>query len=81
MFKFFMVRGWSEGNPAVNLKNLVVKFKQRMPFKDEEIEKILWATEIYPPRSVYGKDTGPRLRAFLKLLIYSEDAHEGCRGG
>jgi hypothetical protein len=35
------------------------------------MEKILWATEVYPNKGIYGVDTGRRIRAFVDLLRYS----------
>ena len=42
-----------------------------LPFTDSEIEKILWATEVYPNKGIYGADSGRRVRAFINLLRYS----------
>ena len=46
----------------------LTKIKSRLPFTDEEWEKILWATEVYPPQSKYLRT---RLRVFILLLRYS----------
>lgn len=71
LFKFFMERGWCRFNPAVGVKKPKVKFKQRMPFSPEEVEKILWATEIYPIKGIYSKDSRLRIRAFVELLLFT----------
>jgi integrase/recombinase XerD len=42
-----------------------------LPFTDRDIEKILWATEIYPNKGIYGSQSGKRIRAFVNLLRYS----------
>lgn len=42
-----------------------------MPYTDDEIEKILWATEIYPIKGIYGEENRKRLRAFVRLLLFS----------
>jgi integrase/recombinase XerD len=70
-FRFCMERGWCSFNPAVGIKKPNAKFKQRMPFTDAEVEKILWATEIYPIKGIYRKDSPARIKAFVLLLIYS----------
>lgn len=71
LFKFFMERGWCRFNPAVGVKKPTAKFKQRMPFTDQEVEKILWATEIYPIKGIYGEESRKRIRAFVRLLLFS----------
>jgi integrase/recombinase XerD len=70
-FRFMVKRGWLKVSPAAELEGPVVKFKQRMPFTDAEIEKVLWATEIYSIKGIYGVETRARLRAFVKLLLFS----------
>jgi integrase/recombinase XerD len=42
-----------------------------LPFTNGKIEKILWATEVYPNNGIYGVDSGRRVRAFINLLRYS----------
>jgi integrase len=70
-FKFCAERGWCKFNPAVGVKKPSVKFKQRMPFTDAEVEKILWATEVYPIKGIYGEESRKRIRAFVRLLVFS----------
>jgi integrase/recombinase XerD len=68
-FRFCLDQGWCKFNPAVGVKKPNAKFKQRMPFTDEEVEKILWATEIYPVKGIYGDESRKRIRAFVRLLL------------
>jgi len=42
-----------------------------LPFTAEQFEKILWATEIYPHKGIYGKVSGRRIKAFVLLLRYT----------
>ncbi len=42
-----------------------------MPFTDAEVEKIIWATEIYPIKGIYGEQSRQRIKAFVLLLVYS----------
>ena len=50
----------------------VVKFKQRMPFTDEEIEKVMWATEVYSIKGICnGVENRGVFGAFVRLLLYS----------
>jgi hypothetical protein len=62
-FKFCADRGWCSFNPAVGVKKPKAKFVQRMPFTDSEIEKILWATEIYLIKGIYGAESPARIKA------------------
>ena len=70
-FKFCHESGWTKGNPAKALKPPVVKPSATLPFHDEEIEKILWAVELFPNRGIHGANTRGRVRAFVNLLRYS----------
>lgn len=71
MFRFFMDRGWCKENPALKVTKPKSKFKQRMSYTDEEIEKVLWAIEVYPIKGIYGSDSRARIRAFIRLLLFS----------
>src|SRR6202020_2207739 len=42
-----------------------------LPFTTQEMEKILWATEVFPNKGIYGFDSGRRVRIFINLLRYS----------
>ncbi|MGH9476860.1 MAG: tyrosine-type recombinase/integrase [Terriglobales bacterium] len=68
-FQFCMVRGWIKSNPALGLKAPRVVQKPTLPFTDAEIEKILWATEVYPAGGFYGAGNSLRMRAFVLLLL------------
>jgi integrase/recombinase XerD len=67
-FRFCMERGWVKKNPAVALKSPSAKFRPTLPFTDEEMEKILWACEVYPDRPPGRRK---QVRAFVLLLRYS----------
>lgn len=70
-FRFCMDRGWCKGNPAVLVKKPKIKFQQRLPFTESDVEKILWATELYPLKGIYGEESRKRIRAFVRLLLFS----------
>jgi integrase/recombinase XerD len=67
-FRFCQERGWVKTNPASVLKVPKSKAQQVVPFSKEEMEKILWATEIY-------KDDPPgrrvQVHAFILVLRYT----------
>ena len=42
-----------------------------LPFTAEQFEQILWATEVYPHKGIYGKVSGRRIKAFVLLLRYT----------
>jgi integrase/recombinase XerD len=70
-FRFCLDRGWTEKNAALLLKQPIASFKPTMPFTDEEVEKILWACEVYPNKGVYGVGNATRMKAFILLLRHS----------
>ena len=67
-FRFCMESGWIESNPARLLKPPKVKMKPTLPFTDGEMEKLLWACEVYPDRP---KGRRAQVKAFVLLLRYS----------
>jgi integrase/recombinase XerD len=67
-FRFCVESGWIGNNPARLLRPPKVKPKPTLPFTDEEIEKILWACEVYQDRP---KGRRAEIRAFVLLLRYS----------
>jgi integrase/recombinase XerD len=70
-FKFCIESGWTRENPAKLIKAPLARSAPTLPFTDGEIEKILWATEVYPIKGIYGVDSGRRVRALINLLRYS----------
>ena len=67
-FRFCLDAGWISNNPARLLKPAKVKPNPVLPFSDEEWEKIVWATEVYPDRPRGRKK---QVKAFVLLLRYS----------
>ena len=67
-FRFCMESGWIGSNPARVLKAPKVKPTPTLPFSDEEMEKILWATEIYPDRPKGRRD---QVKAFVLILRHA----------
>ncbi len=70
-FKFCIESGWAWENPAKLIKAPLARLSPTLPFTDGEIERILWGTEVYPNKGIYGADSGRRIRAFINLLRYS----------
>jgi integrase/recombinase XerD len=70
-FKFCLETGWTRENPAKPIKAPLSRPMPTLPFTDREIEKILWATEVYPNKGIYGFESGKRIRGFINLLRYS----------
>jgi integrase len=70
-FKFCESSRWMTSNPASGLKLPKEVARIKVPYSAGEIEKILWATEIYPNQGIHGKSTGARLRAFILVLRYT----------
>src|SRR5439155_780600 len=53
-FKFCEDRKWVSSNPAKLIKSPKTDSAPTLPFSSPEWEKILWATEVYPNRGLYG---------------------------
>jgi integrase/recombinase XerD len=70
-FSFCQESDWTGQNPAKAIKPPQSRPKPTLPFTDPEVEKILWATEVYPNKGIYGVDSGRRIRIFITLLRYS----------
>lgn len=65
--KFYVDRGWCKFNPAVPLKKPKGRFRPTLPFTKEGVEKILWATAVYPIEGIYGESSRKRIRAFVPI--------------
>ena len=70
-FRFCQESGWIQINPAKALKHPITRPAPTLPFSDSEIEKILWATEVYSTQGIYGEKNRIRMRAFVNLLRFS----------
>jgi integrase/recombinase XerD len=67
-FRFCQESGWISANPAKPLKAPTAKPSPTLPFSDADMEKILWATEVYPDRP---KGRRKQVRAFVLVLRYT----------
>jgi integrase/recombinase XerD len=67
-FRFSMERGWVASNPAKVLKPPKEDRRQVQPFSAAEIEKVMWALDLYKDRP---KGRRAELKAFVLLLRYS----------
>jgi integrase len=70
-FKFCADSDWIKSNPAVPIKAPQSVFVEKDPFTPAEIEKIIWATELYPNHGFHGNKNRARVKAFVKVLRYS----------
>ena len=67
-FRFCQESGWIPLNPAKSLNPPKESYAQKLPYTDEEFEKILWATEVYPDRP---KGRRLQVRVFILVLRYT----------
>lgn len=67
-FRFAQDSGWIGNNPARLIKPPKTKQKPTLPFSDEDMEKILWACEVYPDRPRGRRE---QMKAFVLLLRHS----------
>jgi integrase/recombinase XerD len=70
-FRFCVENDWIRTNPAKTLKPPLARPTPTLPFTGSEMEKILWATDLYPIQGIYGEKNRIRVRAFVNLLRYS----------
>ena len=70
-FKFCVDRDLLRKNPAASLKPPQTRLTPTLPFTDEDMKKILKATEAYPIKGIYREGNKERIRAFVLLLRYS----------
>jgi len=71
-FRFAQRRNWISGNPAIELKAPKVTLSPTLPFTNEEIRRILEATERYKEEMPsHGVENGRRIRGLVLLLRYS----------
>ena len=71
-FRFAQQRDWLHKNPAAELKAPKVTLCPTLPFSNEEMRKILVATEQYKDEMPsHGAENGRRIRGLVLLLRYS----------
>src|SRR5579862_7547924 len=58
-------------NPALLLKPPKFAPAEKDVFSPEELERIIWACDLYPNMGVHGKNTAKRVKAFVLLLRWS----------
>jgi len=67
-FKFCEDSGWCGSNPAKILKPPKYEQTEKAPFTKEELEKIMWAIDLYPDKP---KGRRRQLQAFVNVLRYT----------
>jgi integrase/recombinase XerD len=71
-FRFAQRRNWISDNPAIELKAPKVTLCPTLPFNNEEMRRILGATEQYKQEMPsHGIENGRRIRGLTLLLRYS----------
>ena len=67
-FRWCVECGWIQSNPAKGLARPIFERKQAIPFTQDEVEKLLWSTELY-------NDSPPgrrkQVRAFVLVMRYT----------
>src|SRR5262249_27415378 len=70
-FKFCVGRKWLDVNPVLVLKAPKVRPNPTLPFSREEMEKLLWACELFGTGGQYRSKNRTRSKAMVLLLRYS----------
>ncbi len=70
-FRFAQRRNWISDNPAIELQAPKVTLSPTLPFNNEEMRRILLATERYKEEMPsHGVENGRRIRGLVLLLRY-----------
>lgn len=75
-FRFAVQTNWVKQNPVVAMRPPKVSHPPTLPFSQAEMEKILWACDLYPDNGRFRKGTPARLKALTLLM-----RHTGLRIG
>jgi integrase len=70
-FQFCLERGWIEKNPAKVLKPPKEQAVVVKPYDKTELEKIAWATDLFPIKGIYGEQNRKRLKGFIAVLRWT----------
>ncbi|HEV8661323.1 MAG TPA: tyrosine-type recombinase/integrase [Thermoanaerobaculia bacterium] len=70
-FRFAMQSNWVKQNPVLTMRAPKVTQPPTLPFSKDDMDKILWACDLYPDSGRYRKGTPARLKALTLLMRYS----------
>jgi integrase len=70
-FRFCQSRDFTSKNPASELKAPKVPDIPTLPFEKDEMEKILWACELFSTHGRYRAKNRTRVKAMVLLMRYS----------
>jgi len=70
-FRFCRDRAWIDTNPARAVASPKVTPKSTLPFTTEDMEKILWACDLFSAKGRYRSKNRTRIKAMVLLLRYS----------
>jgi integrase/recombinase XerD len=71
VFRFAVQSNWIKQNPVVSMRPPKTTHPPTLPFSKDEVEKILWACDLYPDNGRFRKGTPARLKALVLLMRYS----------
>ena len=70
-FRFAMHGHWVKQNPVLQMRPPKVTTPPTLPFSKDEMEKILWACDLYPDNGRFRKGTRAGLKALTLLMRYT----------
>lgn len=70
-FRFALQSNWVKQTPVITMRTPKVSHPPTLPFSKAEIEKILWACDLYPDNGRYRKGTLARLKVLTLLMRYT----------
>jgi integrase len=71
VFRFAVQSNWIKQNPVASMRPPKTTHAPTLPFSKDDIEKILWACDLYPDNGRFRKGTPARLKALVLLMRYS----------
>jgi site-specific recombinase XerD len=70
-FQFALNSNWVKQNPVLAMRSPKVTQPPTLPLSKEEVDKILWACDLYPDNGRFRKGTPARLKALTLLMRYT----------
>jgi integrase/recombinase XerD len=70
-FRFALQSNWVKQNPVVSMRAPKTTYPPTLPFSKDEMDKILWACDLYPDNGRFRRGTPARLKALCLLMRYT----------
>jgi len=78
-FRFCADAKYIDENPVNRMRPPKVQPTKIKTFSAEELEKIIWASELFPLNGIYGEGNRTRIKAFVLVLRYTGLRKRKCQ--